>query len=122
MNKNIELHKNGGFYSVFGESTYILYYLFNYRIIENRVGFPISAHDKVISKLEELNINYIDTFANITKNYKKRNRFNEFVEKGKKKYSLIYRINEINKKLELLTEDKIDNILNYIETIIADEK
>ena len=56
MNKSVDLLKNGGFYSVFGDSCYIMLYLFGYKIIDNRVGFPLSAYDKVINKLEELKI------------------------------------------------------------------
>lgn len=52
MNNSVELLKNGGFYSVFDESCYIMLYLFNYKIIDNRVGFTKSAYDKVINKLE----------------------------------------------------------------------
>lgn len=121
MNKNIEIFKNGGFYSVFGDSAYVMHYLFNYKIIDNRVGFPKSAYDRVINKLEELNINYVDSVNNKNKDFKKKNKYNEFVLKGKKKYNVTFRINSIMEKLDTLSEDKIDEILSFIESKLTNE-
>ena len=47
MNELI-LRKNGGFYSVYGDDCYILFYLLGYKIVGDKVGFPISAYNKVI--------------------------------------------------------------------------
>ena len=47
MKNIVEIFKYGGFYSVYNNDTYIFYYLFGYKIIDNRVGFPLSAYDKV---------------------------------------------------------------------------
>ena len=54
MKNNVEIFKNGGFYSVYNNDTYIFYYLFVYKIIDNLVGFSLSAYDKIINKLEKL--------------------------------------------------------------------
>lgn len=121
MNKNVEILKNGGFYSVFGDSCYIMLYLFGYKIIDNRVGFPKSAYDKVINKLDQLLINYSDPIEGVNKDFKKRNKYNEFVIKGKNKYSITTRINSIIDKLTNLTEDELDNILSFIEEKISNE-
>ena len=47
--KEVVLRKSGGFYHVNSDDCYILYYLFNYKIVSDRVGFPISAYNKVIN-------------------------------------------------------------------------
>lgn len=121
MNKSVEVLKNGGFYSVFGDSCYIMLYLFGYKIIDNRVGFPKSAYDKVINKLEQLTINYCDPIEGVNKDFKKRNKYNEFVVKGKNKYSITTRINGIIDKLANLSEEELDNILSFIEEKISNE-
>ena len=107
---SIKFRKNGGFYSVYGDDTYILYYLFNYKIIDDRVGFPISAYNKVINTLEEKHISYDEI------NFKKRNKYNKYFELGKKKYSIDYRISCILDKINSLDECKINEILDYIES------
>lgn len=32
---SVVVRKNGGFYSIYGNDCYVLYYLFNYRIIDD---------------------------------------------------------------------------------------
>lgn len=115
MNKSVDLLKNGGFYSVFGDSCYIMLYLFGYKIIDNRVGFPLSAYDKVINKLEELKIDYENKSLDVCKKFKKLNKYNYFLEKGKSKYSLNFRLNKTLLYIEKLEEKEIDEIISYIE-------
>jgi len=111
---SVILRKNGGFYAVYDDDTYILNYLFNYKIKDNKVGFPVSALNKVINVLENNLINYRVIDGNEV-DYKKRNNYEKFVKLGKKKYSLTFRINEIIVKLDTLNEKDIDKILEYIE-------
>lgn len=54
----VVLRKSGTFYHVFDEDSYILYYLFGYKIKDSKVGFPISSLDKVTNELNKLKINY----------------------------------------------------------------
>lgn len=49
----VVFRKVGGFYHVFDGDSYILNYLFNYKIVGNRVGFPINSINKVINILED---------------------------------------------------------------------
>lgn len=107
---SVILRKNGGFYSAYDDDTYILNYLFKYKIKDNKVGFPKSALNKVINVLECNCINYV-VDDNIV-DYKKRNNYDKFVKLGKKKYSLTYRINEIISKLDELSEKDVDKILD----------
>ena len=113
MNELI-LRKNGGFYSVYGDDCYILSYLLGYKIVSDKVGFPISAYNKVINILEENNINY-KSDKNVY-NCRKKNRYNKVIELGKKKCKLKYRIDNIIEKMNMLSEEDIDKILNYIES------
>ena len=106
---SIVFRKNGGFYSVYGDDTYILYYLFNYRIIDDRVGFTKNSFIKLVNVLDSKCINYDNV------NFKKRNKYSKYVELGKRKHSIDYRIRCILDKINSLSEDKIDDILDYIE-------
>lgn len=115
MNELI-LRKNGGFYSVYGDDCYILFYLLGYKIVGDRVGFPISAYNKVVNTLEDNKISYTDKYNNKSNDYKRKNNYNKLLDLGKRKYSLNYRIDNIIEKMNLLNEEDIDNILSYIES------
>lgn len=55
----IILINNGKFYYVFNDDTYIVYYLFNYKINNNMVKFPDNILNKVIKELKNKDIGYI---------------------------------------------------------------
>lgn len=55
----VVLIKSGSFYLTFGDDSIILNYLFSYQIKNDKLGFPISAVDKVKDGLDKNNINYI---------------------------------------------------------------
>ena len=55
----VTIRKIGNFYHVFDEDVYILYYLFHYKIYQGKCGFPKSAYNKVIQKLEECRISMV---------------------------------------------------------------
>ena len=44
--------KNGKFYYVYGEDTYIIYYIFKYKIKDNILCFPDTNINKVTKKLK----------------------------------------------------------------------
>lgn len=72
-------YKTGKFYSAYGKDSYILSYIFNYKInkIQNdipRCGFPINATKRVMSKLEEKKIDYI--FLDAKNNYDVEEKMN----------------------------------------------
>jgi DNA mismatch repair ATPase MutS len=78
------LFKSGSFYISFDEDSIILNRLFNYKILELKnnikVGFPLNSLDNVISKLKDLNINYIIiNDKNIKEKYEVRdNNFSKY--------------------------------------------
>ena len=53
MKKYLKLYKNGKFYNAYGDDGIIIHYLLGYKYLEykNSVGFPVSAYNKVITKL-----------------------------------------------------------------------
>ena len=57
--KMLTLRKVGGFYQAFDGDALIISYLFNYKVINYRCGFPISAIHKVVNVLEEKSISYV---------------------------------------------------------------
>lgn len=118
MNNYVKLYRNGGFYSCFEESAFVLHALFGYKIINSKVGFPIKSYEKVINKLEELNISYQNVADNISKDFGNDNSFLTYLEQGKKKFDYNYRIDRILDKLDNLNEEDIDNIINSIEEVI----
>lgn len=114
VKNNVEIFKNGGFYSVYNNDTYIFYYLFGYKIIDNLVGFSLSAYNKVINKLVKLKIDYENKSLDVCKKFKKLNKYNYFLEKERTKYSLEYRLNKVLLLIEKLDEKEIDEIISYI--------
>lgn len=112
----IVIRRSGGFYSVYGDDCYILFYLLGYKIVGDRVGFPISAYNKVVNTLEDNKISYTDKYNNKSNDYKRKNNYNKLLDLGKRKYSLNYRMDNIIEKMNLLNEEDIDNILSYIES------
>ncbi len=112
---SVVLRKNGGFYSAYGDDAFILYYLFSYKIIDDKVGFPIVSYNKIVNVLENSKINYIVNDKKINVNFKRKNNYYKFVNLGKNKHNLECRINNIISKLNNLTEDDLDEILILIE-------
>lgn len=55
----IVLLKSGMFYLTFYQDASLMHSLFGYKIINEKVGFPIDAADKVKEKLDTLSINFI---------------------------------------------------------------
>ena len=106
--------KIGSFYNVYEEDSFILSYLFGYKIkiTENgfrTCGFQITSFNKVFKKLKESNINYliIDKRLNfeITEetNFKRNNQYKNLL-----KISTPY-VN-LKEKLEVLCKNVLDNL------------
>lgn len=112
----------GNFYNCYGKDAYIISYLFNYKIsiIDDicMVSFPKTAYNKVISKLENIKINYIvldkrNNYEEEKNNNKNLNKYAEFYEKARNEIAIKIRIEKIQKYLSK-TKDK--------ETIFEIEK
>ncbi len=55
----VKIYKHGKFYNVYGNDAIVVSVLTNYKVINNRLGFPISMINKVIGLLHRNKISYI---------------------------------------------------------------
>ena len=55
----VKVYRHGKFYNVYGDDAKVVSVLTGYRIINNRLGFPISMINKVIGLLDNKKISYI---------------------------------------------------------------
>lgn len=120
MKDVLVLYKNTGkFHNALGIDAYILNYYFGYRVLNNKkAGFPESAFEKVIQKLEENKISYqvIYTDKNpLIKNYKKLNRYNDIVKKVREQIDLNERIDLVIEKIKSADHEKVLAIIERIE-------
>lgn len=124
MNRNIlRLCKNDGkFVLAYNDDAYILHSIFNYKLVregtKDKCGFPSTIIDKIIEKLEELNISYEIYYKNTLesiKDYKKKNTYEKHL-----KYALIQV--EIDKKIDLikykLSRLPLENVNKQLETML----
>ena len=129
--KYIVLVKVGNFYYCYGRDSYIISYIFNYKInILNHnmytCSFPQNALNKVINVLEEKKINYIildrrNNYEIIEKSDNKNlNQYDEFYEIGKKKNVSKMRIEKIYAYLLENREDK--QLIEGIEKLINERR
>lgn len=120
----VVLVKIGTFYEVYNNDSYIISYLFNYKIKtlidgDKNCGFPTGALNKVLSTLENKSINYIvvdkkHNYEEETKmNFKRKNKYNELLTKSKEYIDRITRINKIRNYL-LNNYSKIESVEKII--------
>ena len=116
MKNSVLIRKDGKFYHVFNDDAYIFNYLFNYNIVNYRVGFPISAYSKVINKLEENTINYVALGdEKIEKNFKNKNKYKRVLELSMDKDRVFNKLKEINSKLEKLSYEELIRVVSILE-------
>lgn len=114
--RSIILRKVGSFYQIFDDDALIISYFFNYKIINYKCGFPISAIEKVSQLLEKNTINYIiKQDDEVIKDYKGNNNYDNYLEKAKEKNNLNIRIEKILDKLMMLEQTRLNEILELIE-------
>lgn len=52
MDYCVKIYKHGKFYNVYGNDAIVVSVLTNYKVINNRLGFPVSTINKVIRLLD----------------------------------------------------------------------
>lgn len=114
------IYKNKGkFYNLYGIDSYIMNYLFNYKVLDNgSCGFPDSAFNKVINKLDENNISYQIIYydkSKEVKDYRKLNNYIKFKKLAMDNMDLIKKCDYLIEKLKNASKEQIDKIINYIE-------
>lgn len=126
----IILLKVGNFYYEYGKDAYIVSFIFGYKIktIEQNIpfsGFPKTALNKVISKLEENSISYIivDRSQNYdvmeTMNFKSKNCYIDYYNKAHRYILKKNKINNVYKYLiKNVNQKGIDKKISKIEEIL----
>lgn len=105
----IVIVKSGNFYYSFGEDAFILKYLFNYQIRDDKVGFPLNAKAKVKSVLNRNNVNLIEIIDDYAYVLETKN-INEYHEKLKEA------------KSNILVSNMVSNLMNTIEVKVKKEE
>ena len=126
---SVVLVKVGKFYNVYGRDSYIISYLFGYKLkkIENvsTCGFPVESINKVMAKLENKKINYL--MVDRRNNYdvdeesdnKNLNTYNKIYEKAKEYVNAKNRVNKIYQYLLHNLNDK--KLIGEVEKVVANE-
>lgn len=113
---------SGNFFYTFLEDATLMNYLFGYKIVDNKVGFPISIIERIKSKLNCLKVDYVivkndDYYLNTFKDFntysKIREEANEISEK-KGKLEDLYK--KIEKKVEV-DESNLQRIIDYVNEL-----
>ena len=118
--------KTGVFYISINEDAFILNKLFNYKIKEfnnyKRVCFPINSLNKILKRLDKLNINYIvyDDNKIISKVSFTNNCINKYKTDINTYNNYLRRIKNINNILvDKVNCNNLKDILNRIENILC---
>lgn len=124
MNRNIlRLCKNDGkFVLAYNDDAYILHSIFNYKLVregtKDKCGFPSTIIDKIIEKLEELNISYEIYYKNTLesiKDYKKKNKYEKHLKDALIQVEIDKKIDLIKYKLSRLP---LENVNKQLETML----
>lgn len=119
--KELRIRKSGLFYEIFDEDALIMHYLFNYKLIDERVSFPTNSLAKIINTLNEQEIDYlvIGGPERIKNEFGEGNRYLEILQKAENKREAEDRLNELLPKLEILDKVTLDSVLTEFETKVA---
>ena len=116
-NDTLVMIRVGNFYHIYDEDAIIMFYLFKYKINDNKGGFPIRSLEKVINKLIKNNINYYVDENNFK--YFDNNGYLELLDKSKLYYELNLEIEDIYNYLISNIERKyIKRIISKIKDVI----
>lgn len=99
--KKIVLVKSGNFYVTFADDAQILSNLLNYKVIKERLGFPLGSLDKVVRSLTEENFSFIvvENDKVIVDHSSENNGYDALLKKVKK--------NEFTKAMNKILLDRI---------------
>lgn len=121
--------KSGTFFETLNNDSYILSNICNYKIKDKtnyiECGFPKIVLPKVLSKLEQKKVNYIvldssDNYDELERyNHEDLNKYDYYLEKGKREYKRKLTIEEFNNYLIQNVERKfMDKLLSQIGELI----
>lgn len=116
------LMKYGNFYRCFYNNAIVVGYIFNYKLHDNKVGFPINIIDNILCVLDKYSIDYLvyNSSKDIRYIYHDINYYNKYLELGNSKYNLDNYIISINNKVkDILDNDtnKYIDIMRYLDEL-----
>ena len=117
----INIKKIGGFYQCFDEDAYLLFYLFGYKVNNDRAGFPLNSITKITNTLDNKKINYIVMNNSNDKNivdFKRKNTYYHYVEVSKEAYELEVKKISIEEKIKTMPFNKIEKLYKVIEDFV----
>ena len=119
--KELRIPKSGLFYETFDEDALIMHYLFNYKLIDERVSFPTNSLAKILNTLNEQEIDYlvIGGPERIKNEFGESNSYLKILQKAENKREAEDRLNELLPKLEILDKVTLDSVLTEFETKVA---
>lgn len=98
----VDIKKTGKYYYVEGNDSYIFYYLFKFRLNNNKCFFYRKHLERVINELKKKKINYRLN----KKYYNDDNKYIKYLELGKNKYLFDSTLLNIENKLNNITDSK----------------
>lgn len=132
LNQNcVCLIKIGKFYHTYGKDSYILSFLFNYKVDleKHECGFPTVSLNKVLSRLENEKINYLvidkrnEYDVDSKQDFKNLNKYQKIYLKSRNFVNYKVRIKKIEKDLlEQINEKDFRKTLGEIEKIIDERR
>ena len=117
--KYISLFKSGKFYNAFGDDGIIIHFLLGYKYTEYKhsVGFPESAYNKVINKLQMEKISYkVFQKENLLYEYKGVSGvYTMLLKNGLKHFDMEKRVERLKENIESLSLDELEKIVERLE-------
>lgn len=112
--------KYGNFYRCFYNNAIVVGYIFNYKLHDNKVGFPINIINNILCVLDKYSIDYLiyNSIKDIRYIYHDINYYNTYLELGNSKYNLDNYVLNINNKVKgILDSDirKYNDIMRYLD-------
>ena len=132
--KNVLLVKIGSFYHAYGRDSYIISYLFGYKLIvvdgnTSSCGFPIHSLNKILARLEREKINYLNVDrrnnyeTDAIMEFDNLNTYEENYKKAKIYINYKRRIDDINSFLvESVQDSDFKEILQEMENVIDERR
>ena len=124
-NDYLILIKNGNFYLALNDDAIVMNTIFNYQIKQStnliKVGFPHTSLNKIISKLDSLNVNYIVLDKEIIEKQKFKNNYYKKYHRNFDNYGIL--INRIDKITDILKNNlnnkNIKSIIEEVEDVLC---
>ena len=118
--------KDGIFYKTMYDDAKIIWYLFDYKYINNCASFGTSPYNKVLLRLNELDISFIvvDKNKEIISSIRKDNNYSLYKILATKRYEKMQKHNRIHNLLDNILDDdsKYDEIYLYLSNQIKHHK